>query len=352
MRARLCILALAVGCSGRTGVQIDVVAAGALAVDQLEVVATIDGATVHERTRAVAPSLALPQTLLVIVPPATRTASFDIVGLYHGAPVADGQTGALTIARDKIVRAQVMLGGTAGDLGAAADLATAPPDAATTTDLAGQPAVMLRAVATAFTAAAAAPLAITVNTPTGTRAGDFLVGEIAVGSTGSAAMPTITPPGGWALVDRLDQANNTTLAIYTHSAGAAEPPANTWICNQQCEGTAFIAAFAGVAATPVDAHRGKLDGASATSYVTAGVTTTTTNALVIATFASHAPSPSVWTTPAGMTTLVSFNNADTRSMMTATSVAGPSGAMAPVTATVASAQDYALMHVLALAHGP
>jgi hypothetical protein len=344
------LVALAAGCSTRSSVALTVDGDPAVTLDELALTATLDGTTTATRHTDPTPSLRLPQQLLLVLPDSTQQIAIDVVGMRQGVAVADGRTGTLTVAPHQTTSASVTLNASAtvGDMAAVRDFAVAAPDLASS-DLAGQPMVTLRSIATAYDYSSQNPTTLTINKPANTTNGDFLLATVAVGSSGSAQPPTISAPG-WTLVDRHDKGGDTTLVIYYRVAGVLEPLNYAFACNQQCEGPGWIAAFTGVGSMmPIDAHNGLVDPSSMASYTGPSATTKQRNALVIATFASHAAAPSTWNLPNGTTTLVDFNNTDTRSIMSATQVAWMPGPIGPFTSTASKVQDYALMHILALA---
>ena len=192
---------------------------------------------------------------------------------------------------------------------------------------------------------------ITVAHPT-CPAGDVMIAAVAMGSTGSAAAPVFTPPTGWTLVKRLDRNNDTALAVYWHAAGAAEPMSYTWTLSTMIEGVAWISCYANVdAAAPIEAQMGLVIETTGPAYTTPAITTTIGYSMIVATFATHAAAATTWL-PTGMTERVDVNNTTTRSGEGTEHLVPTAGSPAAYTSTASSAQDYALVHVLALKPAP
>jgi len=141
---------------------------------------------------------------------------------------------------------------------------------------------------------------LTIPKPTGTVAGDFMVAAIGVQDDSV----TITPPSGWTLVRRMDQASGTdnSLAIYTKAAGASEPATYTWALSgsNYSHAVGGIQSFSGVDTTngPVNVDAGQST-SSSTSHATPSITPTVANTMLVTahTFASSR----TWTAPSGMT---------------------------------------------------
>jgi hypothetical protein len=194
---------------------------------------------------------------------------------------------------------------------------------------------------------------LTIARPATAAAGDVLIAGIAMGYSSAPTTPVFTPPQGWTLVRRIDDATLTTLAFYWHAQGATEPASYTWSFDMQLEGVAWISDYAGVDTTaPVAGEDGGVVATMGTSYATPKIKTTAANALVLATFASHCCSTGsdipMWNGPAGMVVRANLNNDTTRSALTAEVLVAAPGSAGPYTATVNVAQDYALTDVLAL----
>jgi hypothetical protein len=180
--------------------------------------------------------------------------------------------------------------------------------------------------------------------------GDMFVATIAMGATSAVTMPAFTAPTGWVLVRRLDRGNASTLAVYYHKAKPGEPSSYTWQFSSQIEGVAWISCYSGVNLSfPIQTDMGAVIATATTTYATPSIATTTPNAMVVATFVSHAAAMSTWTAPTGTNTRASLNNGDTRSGLGVDGLFATAGPIGPLTATVSSTQDYALVDVLALA---
>ena len=140
-------------------------------------------------------------------------------------------------------------------------------------------------------------LALTLATPTGTQPSDVLLASIAVRPHTAA----ITPPGGWALVRRLDNAsgNASSLAVYRRLATAGEPADHTWTFSASTGSAGVVAAFYGVApGSPVDVEGGQST-SSGTTHAAPSVTTNRAGAMLVT---AHAfTSCGNWTPPGGMT---------------------------------------------------
>lgn len=156
-------------------------------------------------------------------------------------------------------------------------------------------AITFRAAAQA--GAASGVLTLTINKPTGTVQNDVMIASIAVRPNTA----TITPPGGWTLVRRMDNANATanSLAVYRKVAGASEPTNYSWTFSTSTGSAGGIQAFAGVdTATPINVENGQ-NTASSLSHATPSVTTTVANTMLVT---SHGISNAdTWTPPTGMT---------------------------------------------------
>jgi hypothetical protein len=141
---------------------------------------------------------------------------------------------------------------------------------------------------------------LTITKPTGTAVDDVMIASIGVqpNTTG------ITPPTGWTLVRRVDNATSTanSLAVYRKTAGGSEPANHTWTMTSATNSVGGIQSFSGVdTASPVDIENGQTT-ASSVSHATPNVTTTETDAMLVTshTYASSA----TWTPPAGITEAV------------------------------------------------
>ena len=189
---------------------------------------------------------------------------------------------------------------------------------------------------------------LVITKPAGTAAGDVLIAAIAFNNSSGA----ITPPSGWTLVRRMDNAATTanSLAVYRRSAGAGEPASYTW----GVAGGAFIVGgiqgFSGAdAANPIDAESGQST-ASATAHDTPSITTSTANTMLVT---SHAyASSQSWSPQAGLTE--SFDRPSGSASATGQSITGTrqaqaaAGASGTKRSTAASSADRGNTHILAL----
>ncbi len=145
--------------------------------------------------------------------------------------------------------------------------------------------------------AATGVLTLTINIPPGTAANDGMVASVAVRPNTAV----ITPPAGWALVQRMDNATAqaSSLAVYGKIATAGEPASYTWTLSTSTGSAGGIQSFAGVDVTnPFDTAFG-VSTASSLNHAAPSVTTTSANDMIVT---SHAfPSGATWTPPAGMT---------------------------------------------------
>ena len=167
-------------------------------------------------------------------------------------------------------------------------------EARSDTTFSGTNVITFRAAASA--GAASGVLTLTVNKPTGTVLNDVMVASIGV----RPSTAVITPPTGWALVRRTNQATATTnsIAVYWKAAGSAEPANYAWTLSASTGSAGGIASFAGVdTLTPVDVENGQAT-ASATTHAAPTVTTRSTNEMIVT--AHTISSAATWTTPGGM----------------------------------------------------
>jgi MSHA biogenesis protein MshQ len=138
---------------------------------------------------------------------------------------------------------------------------------------------------------------LTINKPAGVVQNDVMIAAITVGPSTA----TITPPAGWGLVRRTDNATGTTnsLAVYKLLAGAAEPASYTWTLSSGHTGAAGgIQAFSGADPT-IEVENGQ-NTASGTAHATPIVTTALASTMLVASHGIGAAS-TTWTPPAGMT---------------------------------------------------
>jgi MSHA biogenesis protein MshQ len=127
-------------------------------------------------------------------------------------------------------------------------------------------------------------------------AGDVLVASIAV----RPSTAVITPPGGWTLLRRIDNAlgKSNTLAVYWRVAVVGESASHAWSFSTSTGSVGVIAAFYGAdPSSPIDVENGQSTPTSLT-HDTPSVTTTRTQTMLMT---AHAFSSSAsWTPPLGM----------------------------------------------------
>lgn len=143
---------------------------------------------------------------------------------------------------------------------------------------------------------------LTIPKPTGTVAADVMIASVTV----NPSTVTITPPGGWALINEVVQgtATSSRLATYYRVAGTGEPASYTWTFSGGTHAGAVggIMSFVGVDnATPIDAQAGGPT-ASNTTHVAPSVTTTQPNGMLVT--IHELASSRTWTAPGTMTEAV------------------------------------------------
>ena len=206
-------------------------------------------------------------------------------------------------------------------------------------------------VTPAFRAAASAATTgatLTITKPSGTATNDVLIASIAV--TPSSA--TLTPPSGWTLVRRTDNAGPTSnsLAVYYKAALAGEPASYAWGISGASFTVGGVQGFTGIdTANPIHVENGQTT-ASSLTHAAPSVSTTQANVMLVA---SHAfASSRTWTAPAGMTE--SFDRPSGANNATGLSVEGSrvlqavAGASGTKSATAAGDADAGNAHLLAL----
>ncbi len=183
---------------------------------------------------------------------------------------------------------------------------------------------------------------LTIAKPAGVAQNDVLIASISVGPS----TVTITPPAGWALVRRMDQAGGTSnsLAVYKLLAGASEPASYDWTFSAGHTGAAGgIQAFSG--ADPVIAiaeENGQ--NTSGTAHATPSVNATYSNTMIITSYGVGATS--TWTMPAGMNETADAQGGSQAFEMNWVLQAAPASGISK-TAT-SSSTGYGNAHILAL----
>ncbi|MFT7169609.1 MAG: hypothetical protein ACI80K_002748, partial [Paracoccaceae bacterium] len=205
----------------------------------------------------------------------------------------------------------------------------------------------------AGTAISPSALDLDVPTPAGMAESDIMIASIAIRPSSA----TITPPSGWVLVRRMDNAGgaSNSLAVYQRVATASEPGTYRWSFSSSTGSTGAILAFRGVDVTaPVDIENGAST-ANATVHDAPSVTTTAARTMLVT---AHAfSSAATWTPPAGMTEAVDIASvtADTATGIALEvnyelqTLAGATGSRA---ATASSNADTGNTHSIGLSPGP
>jgi hypothetical protein len=279
-------------------------------------------------------------------PPAGMTESFD---QSSGAASSAGQS----IAGNRVLQAG------AGATGVKTATAAADADVGNTHILALRPAttgptptpvpgsfeaVNFRAASSAATTSGT----LVIAQPAATAVNDVMIASIGVRPSSA----TLTPPEGWTLVRRINNASGNTnaLAVYRKVVSAAEPGSYSWTLAGSTHAVGGIQSFSGVdTASPIDVENGQTT-ASGLDHSTPSVTTTLANTMVVTshTFASSR----TWTPPAGMTE--SFDQSSGAASSAGQSIAGNrvlqagAGATGVKTATAAADADVGNTHILAL----
>jgi len=185
---------------------------------------------------------------------------------------------------------------------------------------------------------------LTINMPTGVQQNDVMIASISVGPSNV----TITPPAGWALVRRMNQASGTSnsLAVYSKLAGAGELGPYGWTFSAGHTGAAGgIQAFSG--ADPVidiAEENGQNDTASVTAHATPSVNTTYSNTMIITSYGVGATS--TWSQPPGMNETANLQGGSQAFEMSWVLQAAPASNISK-TAT-SSSTGYGNAHILAL----
>ena len=211
------------------------------------------------------------------------------------------------------------------------------------------------------TAAVAAPTAVGAQTassttasisvakPSGTVAGDFLVGTL-TSRIGAAAV--ITAPSGWTFVRRDTctlPGTQMTQAIYVRTASSIEPAWSQWTLDRSTSSSAAVVAYRGVdGASPLDAHSGEI--ARDTATATAPSLTASAGTLVAGSFGRSGPSG--FAAPSGTTqrySVASGADASTFGLDFVRASAGPTGA---ISTTASGLAGCAIGQLVALRAAP
>jgi hypothetical protein len=281
-----------------------------------------------------------------------------VVGCYHSTTPFDvpcTSTGECPTGQVCIAEVCVREGTIVEDADDEVDAAAVDASIDAPRDAAPPPSVIAwKSTTTANVPAAMQAMSITVPHPA-CAVGNVFVAAIAMGTTAAVASPVFTPPVGWTLVRRLDHGNDTALVMYWHVAAAGEPASYTWQITTAIEGVGWISCYTHVdTITPIDVEDGAVLASVGPSYAAPSVTTTVADAMVVATFVSHAPTnvPTTWTAPIGTTQRVDINNGTTRSGTNGDHLFAHAGATGVIASTASAAQDYAIVETLALRPAP
>jgi outer membrane biosynthesis protein TonB len=136
---------------------------------------------------------------------------------------------------------------------------------------------------------------LTLTVPTGTSSGDVMVAHVIVQTAGNV----ITAPAGWNLVLRQDSSSSISTALYVKVAGATEPTSYSWTFGTAGQASGGIASYIGVnTSSPIDASHAQYN-ASSSNVNNSGVTTTTTNDMLV--YAVGIVVPATVNVPSGFT---------------------------------------------------
>jgi len=330
------------------------VAAGTITATASHPASGIDGSTALTVSAAALVSIAVTPDGWSV--PTGSSRQLTATGLYADATTQDLTDAVTWTSSDPAVATVSNAGGSEGlatgaQAGAAILTAThAASGVDGAADLAVLPDIAFRAAASA---ASTAGLNLQVPTPAGTVAGDVLVAAIAV----RPWTATITPPTGWTLVRRVDNAtgNTSSLAVYRRVAVAGEPAGHTWTFSSSNGSAGAVAGFLGVdPASPVNVENGQST-PSSLQHDAPSVTTTRTRTMLVS---AHAlTSASSWTPPAGMTEAlevasVPVPNGAGISLELSYALQPAQGASGVKSAVAAADADTGNAHLLALDRGP
>ena len=179
---------------------------------------------------------------------------------------------------------------------------------------------------------------LTINKPSGVSQNDVLVASIA----GSVAPIT---PSGWTLLDA--RTNGAVLYTYRRVAGASEAATYSWTLSSTGYAVGGITAYYNVDTTaPVEAHNSAAT-SSGTSHATPSLTTTQSDEILVASFAT--PANDTWTPPAGMTERVDAVTSTTFVALEVSDTASSAyGTVGPFTATSSPTAATGVTTLLAL----
>ncbi|RVU44431.1 DUF6701 domain-containing protein [Rubrivivax rivuli] len=127
---------------------------------------------------------------------------------------------------------------------------------------------------------------LTLTRPGSVAAGDLMIAWV---SQRTSDLPLDTQvrsvPAGWTVVLTRDNTSSFGTTVYYKVAGASEASSYSWRFDRNGRGAGGLMVFRGVdSSTPLEAHSGQLNAASA-NHATPSLTTTSANAMLVALFA-------------------------------------------------------------------
>ena len=198
-------------------------------------------------------------------------------------------------------------------------------------------------------AAGSGTLTLSVPKPAATAEYDLMLATIAV----RPSTATVTPPAGWTLVRRTNNAsgNANSLLVYWKEAEDVEPASYAWTFDTSTGSVGGILTFVNVDnANPIDVEA-SASTASSLSHDAPSVTPTVTDSMIVTahTFASSA----TWTPPAGLTEAVdvaseTVPNCCGQSIEISYGLQSAAAATGPKTATASGDGDTGITQTVAL----
>lgn len=189
---------------------------------------------------------------------------------------------------------------------------------------------------------------VTLNVPSGARPGDVLIASIAVD-----VIVTITPPSGWKLLKRTDDAafgNDQVLETYTRLVDGTEAASYSWTLGSAqafCGGMAIVQDA--IQTTLPHAYDDQANAASATGTAPS-LKLYARNCLLVGVFASDISPSAAITTTSGMTTeIVDVNTGTWANLAMYTEVVTNAGATGTRTCTFSAASQGSMGHLVAFA---
>lgn len=121
-----------------------------------------------------------------------------------------------------------------------------------------------------------------INKPTGTLQDDLMLAGIAIRNTGAVSEVTVTPPSGWTLILRTQQAFDYALLSFYKVAGSSEPASYTWTLGTATDATGGIASYDNVdTSAPIEASAASDNTPASTTATAPSISGTANNLLVI-----------------------------------------------------------------------